>query len=164
MDRRAHLLELQRKWKPPGELARSRPREVRLTGAGKGLLALAVVLFAGAIVAAAALAAARAAEVGEQRALRETGAPAWSQITRVWRARDDEKTPWLSYRFEVGGRSYERSVKAPLAVWRTLRSGSSLPVHYLPADPRVSHPVAWQPRTMPSAIPFVAGAALAGLG
>jgi len=157
------LAELQWSWTPPDGLGRSRPRPVRLSAAGRALAALAVGLFVGALAAGIALGGIGGREAEQQRILLEQGADAEGRIIRLWRSRGDNKQPWVAYRFKVQARAYERSVKAPLRVWRDLRVGSDLPVRYLPSDPDFSHPRAWRQKTMPVLLPYVVAAALATL-
>jgi hypothetical protein len=164
MDRRTQLIELQRNWKPPEELTRSCPRPVRLSGGGKGLLVAAVALFAGALAGSAILAGFGARQAEEQRLLGDHGAEASAVVTRVWRSRGEERQPWVAYQFTAGGHIYERQVKAPLQIWKTLQSGSFLPVRYLPSNPKLNHPLEWQDKPMPVWIPYLVGAVLAAFG
>lgn len=158
MDRRTQLIEIRQHWKPPEELARSIPRLVRLTGAGKALLVLAAVLFAGALCGGIVLEMVRAREADEQHFLRDEGTDTDAVVTRVWRGRGDDKPPWVAYRFTSGAGSHEGELKAPLRIWRTLQAGSTLRVRYLPSNPNLNHPVEWRQQVMPVAIPYVVGA------
>lgn len=164
MDNRIRLLELQRSWTPPDGLDRSRPRPVRLNGAGKALLSVAVALLVGSPVAGVALQLTVSREAQTQRLLQEQGANTEGRITRLWRSRDEDKQPWVAYGFTVQGRVYERRAKVPLRIWRNLQVGSDLPIRYLPSDPALSHPRDWQEKPMPVWIPglVAAGQALAG--
>lgn len=157
------FVELERNWTPPDGLDRSLPREVRLTGAGKGVLALAVVLFAGALAAAIGLRTVADRQVERQRQLQEHGADTEGVVTRLWRERGKSPQSWIAYRFTVQGTIYDQRSRAPLRVWRELREGSVLPVRYLPANPALSYPLGCEERPMPGWLPYFAGLALAAL-
>jgi hypothetical protein len=161
MDNRIRLLELQRRWTPPDGLDRSRPRPVRLTGAGKAVLRVAVALFVGALAAGIALEFVASREAEAQRLLQEQGVNTEGRITRLWRSRGEDKQPWVAYRFTAQGHVYERRAKAPLRIWRNLQVGSDLPVRYLPSNPVLNHPCDWQQKPMPAWIPYLVAAGLA---
>lgn len=164
MDNRIRLLELQQTWVPPQGLERSRPRPVCLTAAGKALCLLAVLLLLGALAAGVALGMLAQRQAEQQRLLREQGLETQARITHLWRSRNDNRQPWVAYRFTVRGRCYERRTKAPLRVWRNLQMGSELPVRYLPSDPQLNHPAAWRAKTVPLWLPYLAAGVLGALG
>lgn len=164
MSSRQQLQELQRGWRPPDGLDRSRPRDVRLTAGGGALAALSAALFAAALVVGVGLEVVAEREHESRRLLRDEGADARGEVVRLWRARGEKRQPWVAYRFTVDERAHEAAVRAPLGLWRRLAVGSPLEVRYLPSDPHLNHPRGLEPQPMPPVVPYLAAAALAALG
>src|ERR1022692_690492 len=130
MDRYQEMSELQRTWTPPPELLGSGPREVQLSRAGVAVAVLAGLLVLGGIGAGVALERVGARQSDEQKLLREQGNDVESSVTRLWHAGDKEHSPMVAYGFEADGRTYRKSVKAPLSVWKKLAPGSPLAVRF----------------------------------
>lgn len=148
-------------WTPPDGLGYSRLRAVSLTGLGIALVILSVALLLGAIAAGAALGIRANREATEHRLLRDQGVSTDAVVTRLWRGRDDERTPWVAYRFTSRGRGYEGRAKAPLRIWQGLAEGSPLPVRLLPGNPARNHPTGWPDKPMPPWLPYLLAAILA---
>ncbi len=161
---RRQVMELQRNWAPPDKLDRSRPRPVRLTGAGLALLALAVTLVIGGALAGIALGVTAGRQAYEQRLLQERGANTDAHITRLWRRKGESRQYWMAYRFTAGGRTYERQAKTSLRVWRDLKLGSPLAVRYLPSNPESNYPRGHENKPIPAWLPYIVAAALAASG
>ena len=150
-------------WTPPDGLGYTRVRPVALTGQGIALLAVAVSVLLGAIAAGTALGIAAARDAKQHRLLRDQGASAEAVVTRLWRSRDDEKTPRVAYRFPFQERLWEGRATAPLRIWKRLAVGSKLPVRFLPSDPGRNRPEGWQDRPLSPWIPCLVAASTAAL-
>jgi hypothetical protein len=162
MTSQIQLSELRLQWHPPDGLNRSRPRPVRLTGPGKALLVIAIILGIAAPAAGIALGLVARRQVENARLLREESAVTEGRVTRLWRGRDDEKQPWMAYRFSGQGQTYERNAKVSLRRWQGLRVGSPLPVYYVPSRPDLSNPFTTARTAMPPWVPFLVAIILAG--
>jgi len=161
MNTRTQLGELGRHWTPPAGLDRSRPRMVSLTVSGKALLALAVALGLSAMAAGGGLGAIAARQTEESRLLQRDSMVTEGRITKLWRSSGEDKQPWVAYRFIRQGRAYDQNAKIPLRVWKDLRVGSDLPVHYVPFRPDLNYPFDFSKKPMPLWIPFVVAVGLA---
>lgn len=139
----------------PQGLYQSRPRHVRLSGAGRALATLALALCMGAPVVAVALHRQALRERAEQVALLESGLVTDGVITRLKRESKDSKRASVYYRFEANGRTFEDHIKVPITRWRELRQGYPLPIRYLGANPKVSVPNGLTPGATPVAIAYI---------
>lgn len=126
------VVDLQRTFVVPPELLRSPPRDVMLTAGGRALSVVSLVLFAAALIVGIGIyrEASRQAEL--QRTFDRDSASVVAAVTRLWRRSDDR---WVAYRFDVEGREYVGQQKIRSSWWRTLQSGSSIGIRYLPGDP-----------------------------
>jgi hypothetical protein len=164
MDRYQEMEELQRTWTPPPELSGSGPREVQLSGRGIAVAVLAAILILGGVATGIALERVGILQSDEQNLLSEQGRDVEASVTRLWRASDKERRPMVAYQFEADGRTYRRSVRAPLSIWKKLAVGSQLAVRFLPSNPAQNHPRDWAESTMPLWVPFLVGFMLAAFG
>ena len=48
--------------------------------------------------------------------------------------------------------------------WRRLRTGGTMPIRYVPSDPTINHPAAWEISTVPDWMPFLVPALFVGVG
>ncbi len=123
----------------PAELGGPTPRRVRLTSTGwLNLLAAALFLALG---AAGALAIVEQVihNAATQEALRDRSAESVGQVTDIWTARRR-----VSYSFSVDGLTFTGKSEVPTDNLRKLQPGDSLPIRYIPANPNVNHPTAWE--------------------
>ncbi len=164
MNRYQELMELQQNWTPPPELARSGSREVALTGTGRAVAILAGAFMVGALAAGIALQRVSANQSEENTLLTERGMDVTATITRLWRTRDKDSRPMVTYQYTVGGRIYGKSVGAPGQIWKGLKEGETLQIRYLPFQPRTSHPTGWDASQLPLWVPIFVAAMLAGAG
>jgi hypothetical protein len=164
MTTRTELQHLQRDWRPPDGLDRSRPREVRLTGGGRVLVGLSFLLWVAGVVVAAGLQAQRGRETAELALLRSEGVVTEAEVTRLWRGRGDDKPTYVAYRFGAGGTRLEGSRRVPRGFWSRLHVGDSLPVRYAPSRPELNHPAPLEPRPTPQGIPVVVAVMFGLLG
>jgi hypothetical protein len=150
-------------WTPPDGLGYSSLRPVRLTGGGIALLVVAAMMLLGAVAAGIGLGTTARRQAKDHRLLQEQGVNTEAQITRVWRSSGKDSQHLVSYRFTVQEREHVARKGVPARIWQTLKTGSSLPVRYLPSDPKVNHPSEWSDTPMPPWLPYlVAGALVAG--
>jgi hypothetical protein len=147
-------------WTPPDGLGYSSLRPVRLTGGGIALLVVAAMMSMGAVAAGIGLGTTAKRQAKDHRLLQEQGVNTEAQITRVWRSGDKNQQHLVSYRFTVQDREYVARKGVPPRIWQTLRTGSSLPVRFLPSDPKVNHPSEWSDTPMPSWLPYLVFGAL----
>jgi hypothetical protein len=126
-----------------------------LTGSGIAMAVLAGAMLLGAVVAGIGLNTTARRQAHDQRLLQEQGVIVDAQITRVWRSTGKDQQHLLSYRFTVQEREYVARKVVPPRIWQTLRAGSSLPVRFLPANPKVNHPIGWDDHPMPNWVPYL---------
>src|SRR5438128_1077302 len=153
-----------RNWRRPDGLDRSRPREVRLTAGGKGLLSLAAIFLAAGVVVAIGLGIVTAREAEEHRLLREQGADTEAVVTRLWRDSGESKQPWVAYRFTAGDHTYHGRAKIRHATWVRLSVGSPLPVRFVPSHPEINRPLGTQSKSTSLWVPYLVGAGFAAFG
>lgn len=125
-----------RRFSPPPGLARSAPRDVRLTGGGRALIALAWLLTMGAIAAGVLLHREARRQWDAARALEQHGAIATAVVDRVWRKTGDGKPAFAAFHFDAAGTRVAAETRMQLAAWRHLRAGSTVTVRYLPENPQ----------------------------
>ena len=147
-------------WTPPDGLGYSSLRPVQLTGAGIALLVVAGAMLLGAVAAGIGLGTVFRRQVKDLRLLSEQGVNTDAQITRLWRSSGKDQQHLLSYRFTVEEREYVARKGVPSRIWQTLTVGSSLPVRFLPSDPKVNHPTEWSDTPMPNWVPYLVFGAL----
>ena len=147
-------------WTPPDGLGYSSLRPVSLTGGGIALLVVAAMMSMGAVAAGIGLGTTAKRQAKDHRLLQEQGVNTEAQITRVWRSGDKNQQHLVSYRFTVQEREYVARKGVPPRIWQTLKAGSSLPVRFLPSDPKVNHPSEWSDTPMPSWLPYLVFGAL----
>jgi hypothetical protein len=164
MDPRSVLEECRGSWKPPAELERSRPRECRLTAAGKALLGLSVFLLVAAIGAGVALHLKATGDRQERRALMERGAPAQGEVTRRWINRGKNTKYWVAYRYRIEGRSYDFRMETGRGDWQKLSEESTLSIRFLPENPGSHYVEGFEEQLLPLWVPYIVGIVLAGTG
>jgi len=147
----------------PPELSRSAPRDVSLTTGGRVLILCAWLLSAGALTAGVALHVEaqhqwKAAADFDRRALITS-----AEVDRLWRKKGDGKPAFAAFHFDVDGARIDGESRMQLAVWRELRTGSAVPVRYLPEDPRRFAIAGQRQRRLPFAVAYLVSAGLAAL-
>lgn len=148
----------------PQGLYRSRPRPVRLTPAGRVLGVVAIVLCLAAPVVAMLMHFQARADRVERDALLQSGVVTDAVIVRLKRESKENKRASVYYRFDANGRTFESRAKVPIARWRTLDVGGTLPIRYLSANPDSSFADGVEPGVMPAALPFIISPLLLMLG
>jgi hypothetical protein len=153
--------DLLRAFKPPRELARSRPRDVRLTTNGRFLLGVAWLLAAAAIVATLGLQAEARKDAIAAATMEEHGVVTSATIDRLWRGKGDGKPPYVAFHFDAGGTRITGQSRMQLSRWRSLSVGAALPVRYLPDDPRTFLVDGARRNRLPMAVPYGIGGLIA---
>jgi uncharacterized protein DUF3592 len=163
MDSVLEWARLQQSFVPPAGLGRSRPRDVRLTGGGRAVMAVVIALLAAAVTVGIAMYREAIKQSDSGRALVETGVVTSGEVTRLWRS-GENKRPRVAYRFVLDGRPYEGDARIPLARYQQLSIGAPLPIRYVPASPEVNDLAGTPASPLPSWLPFVVSGGLAALG
>jgi hypothetical protein len=153
-----------RRFVPPPGLNRSRPREVRLTAAGKALVVVAVLCFAGAVFAGVAMQRVALRQAAARQRMVEKGVVVDGEVIRLWRGSGDSKEPWVAYRFEAGARAYAGQSTISLSRWRALKPGAVLAIRYVPDAPEQNILAGRRRGAMPLWLPSLVAVALAALG
>lgn len=157
-------MDLKRSWVPPDGLDRSRPREVRLTAAGRALVLVGILLMAGAVGAGIGLGMKAGRQAEEARLLREEGLIAQGVVTRIWQKRGEKKQSWVAYQFTTDGRTYGRDAKVSRSVGQRLLVEGQIAVRYVPSNPDLNYPLDFANKRMPVWLPFWIAGALALFG
>lgn len=148
-------------WTPPDGLERSRPREVRLTLGGRGLIALSVVLWVAAIATTVALQLESNRQADERDLFAAQSVEARAEVTQLWRDRGEGKPRMVEYRFEVNGAVHTGRERLGASEWSRLRVGAPLPVRYLPGDPNQNRLPGRGRGGLPAFVAYLAGGVLA---
>jgi len=152
------MIERADRWTPPDGLGYSSLRSIRLTRQGKATIAVAVAFILGAVLLGAFLGRKVQREAAERTLLRDQGIVADAVVTRVWRRGGKEDEHLVTYRFAHDRKIYLRTVRTPVAIWRTLAPGANVPIRFVPSAPTISHPVAWPSKGLPSWFPYLLAA------
>jgi hypothetical protein len=127
----------------PIELTGRTPRRVRITGTG-WLNVFAAVLFSLIGVAVSVVIVKQVMHTKAERdALRQGGRDVVGQLNDKWH-QGRSNVPYIGYTFPVDGTFYTGKSEAPGDTWRSLRQYDSLAIRYLPANPNINHPAAWE--------------------
>ena len=150
----------------PPELARSAPRDVALTTGGRALILFAWLLVAGALAAGVGLhvVAQRQSEAAIDFDTRSVTANAI--VDRLWRKTSgggDDKPALVALHFDANGARIDAESRLPLRQWRRLSTGSTLPLRYLPDNPRRFVLDGQRQDRLPFAVPYVVWSVLAAL-
>jgi hypothetical protein len=82
-------------------------------------------------------------------------------VDRLWRKTGDGKPAYAAFHFDANGARIAGESRMRLAVWRELRTGSTMTVRYLPESPR-SFVVAGERRgRLPVVVPYAVSTTLA---
>ena len=155
-------METRRHFSLPPELVRSAPRDVALTRGGRALIAVAGLLAAAAVIAGIALYLEAQRQFNAERDLDRRGVDVAAVVDRLWRKDDDGKPAYAAFHFAANGARIDGQSRMQLSAWRELTIGSTVPVRYLPDNPRAFVVNGARRGRMPLAIPYVVAGALAG--
>jgi len=164
MDIRFQIEAIERQWRVPAGLDRCRPREVRLTGAGKALVTTAVILLVAAVAAGIGLEVVARRQAEDARLWRLGAVEMEGRITRLWSQKGEHPKYWVAYQFSAGTQIREGRAQISRSLWNRLEAGRAVPVRYLPSRPAVNYPFDNSPGTMPRFVPYLAAIVLAVSG
>lgn len=139
-------------WSPPPELGRALPRETSMTGRGTFEVILAVVLLVAAIPVFLLVRNQDAQQAARTKALRVGGREASGQIVRLWHKlghKGRSSTAMVTYEFTADGGRFTGNCSVPKELWDGFQEAGLLPVRYLPANPNINHPLAWEESPTP---------------
>jgi hypothetical protein len=125
----------------PSELTGPLPRKLRATGSGI-YFALVSLTFLAIAVAGALWGAMNATQKTQYRAaLRRDSSVTSGEITRMRKGKNFDV---VYYTFTVNEASFIGNAEVPWQLRGSLRGSNQLPIRYLPANPDVNHPAAWE--------------------
>jgi hypothetical protein len=150
-------------WAPPRELTRALPRETQLTGRGKFMTIMAWMLLIAAIPLYVWMHNQEAQTKAHSELLRTQGQEATGEIMRLWR-RDRGRVPMVGYAFTANGVRLAGEASVPSAMWPSIQKAGFLPVRYVPSNPAINHPAAWEASTPPDWMAFLVPAMLVAGG
>lgn len=128
----------------PPELMGRTPRRVQVTGTGwLNVFAAALFILLGAAWAVATIKLVHD-ETTKQTLLQKDGATASGKIIQKW---THGSGTYISYSFAIDQTPYSGKSKVPFDTWNGLHQADSLPIRYLPANPDLNHPAAWEDST-----------------
>jgi hypothetical protein len=155
MDPRTLLIEVKRTWQPPAELLRSRPRDVRLTGAGRALLVFAILLLAGAPPVGVLFFVKATLDHEQRHELMAQGKGMQARVTRRWVKRGEHPQYMVEYVYETADQTHQDRISVGRSSWSGLEEGSILPVIYLPSNPQIHLVPGHEGGLMPLWLPYL---------
>ena len=162
MDTTARLAELRRTFAVPQKLQYPGPRPVRLTTAGRVLVTVSVLLFAGAAVAGIMLEREARRQAANREAIVARGMTVAGEVIRLWPRGEHRRR--VRYRFEAEGGVHEAQMNVSSETRRSLEVGSPIAVRYLPGNPDVND-LGGTPRVrLPEWLPPLIAMVLAAVG
>lgn len=121
----------------PHELVGSLPRETRITTLGMTKVVLAGVAFALAFGILVWAGSGDLQKAQQRRALRRSGREAFAEVIRL-------QTHLLDYSFTANGTEHVGEAELPDNERSNVHEGDWISIRYLPGNPAVNHPVAWE--------------------
>lgn len=128
----------------PGELTEPLPRKLRLSGNGRAMVLAAAIMLVLTVAFALWVGVNRFQQLQNRAALRQSGREVVGEITRLWSSGHSLKTR-VSYTFVVDGVSFSGQARVPNQLVSSLSNSNTLAIQYLPANPAVNQPAAWEP-------------------
>lgn len=147
-------------WTAPRELTRALPRETSMTGSAIFMAVVAGILILGSVPLFLFIRTQDERVKARNEVLRTQGREATGEIQRLWRTSGKESRNMVGYAFTANGVRLNGESSVPSALWNNVRKTGFLPIRYLPSDPAVNHPAAWEQSTEPAWAPFTAPAIL----
>lgn len=129
----------------PSELQIPVPRKVRFGGTDAPFLIVIATLFLGAAVGFGVGYSTDAVQQMQRRSeLRRNGRSIVGEITRHWFLGRGLSIPYVGYSFAVGGTAYSGEAQMPRDSTIQFHESDHLVIRYLPSDPTINHPDAWE--------------------
>lgn len=144
----------------PSELNGPLPRRARITGRGIMMRAMSAIFLAVGVAAAVWLGWRGKQLIEHRDALRRDGIEVQGRVTRAWSSGKSNSTHNVSYTFEANGAGYSGESQVPRAEFRNVWAARTLAIRYLPANPEVNHPAAWEEPDSSAWVPLIAPALL----
>jgi hypothetical protein len=151
-------------WTAPRELTRALPRETSMTGSALFMAVIAGLMILGCVPLFLFIRTQDNRVKARNEVLRTQGREATGEVQRLWRTSGKESRNMVKYAFTANGVRLNGQSSVPSARWDKVRRAGFLPIRYLPSDPAVNHPAAWEQSTEPAWAPFTAPAMLAAGG
>ena len=148
----------------PRELARSHPRAVRLSTAGRWMAGATAVLSVGGLAAGIALAQAAQRDRGRLDRIRAGAVTAVAEVVERGRVRGEGRRFFATYQYTVEGRPYQGRVVFREGPLSRVAPGQPLTVAYLPSSPEASWLPGREPRGVPMGVAPLAAAGLLSIG
>jgi hypothetical protein len=134
----------------PPELHGAIPRDVRLTAAGKALVAIAIATGAAAFITVIVMSVVYAGAAEETQLRERDGISATARVEQVVWRRGEHPRRIVTYRYDVGGRSYDGRVTLRENDRRDIAPGTPMPIEFVPSRPEAS----WVAGERPSPFPL----------
>ena len=125
----------------PSELAGPLPRKLRATGRGIYSALVSLTFLAIAVVGALWSVINTMQQTQHRAALRRDSSVTSGEITRMRKGKNSDV---VYYAFTVKEASFIGNAEMPWQLRTNLRGSNQLPIRYLPANPDVNHPAAWE--------------------
>jgi hypothetical protein len=151
-------------WTPPRELTRALPRETKLSGRGMLHVVLGVVFLVASVGLGIWLHGKAVQEAAKTAAFHSQSQEASGEITKLWYQDTREREPMVTYAFTANGVRMEGESPVPTKLWAGIRKAGFLPVRYLPSNPAINHPAAWDEAGVPEWFPIVLPATWVAVG
>ena len=151
-------------WTAPRELTRALPRETQLSGRGKFMAIMGSIFLMAAIPVYILIQNQDRERAARVEALRVQGREANGEIVRLWHTGGKSHTPKVGYAFTANGVRLSGESSVPDALWAGIQKAGFLPVRYLPSNPAINHPAAWEESGPPPWMVFIFPAILAVAG
>ena len=140
--------------KPPRELNRPVPRETRIAGRGILMTVIAVLLLAGSVPMFLWMRSQQMQRQSRTDTLHRDGREATAEINKLWHTGRSD-TPMVGYSFGADGVWMHGESEVPKKLWPGLQRAGSIPVRYLPSNPAINHPAAWDDTGEPLWLAYV---------
>jgi hypothetical protein len=141
-------------WTPPRELTRALPREIHMSGRGMFNIVLGSVFLIAAVYLGVWMHDEGARQAAKTAALHAQGLEVTGEINKLW-LRDKDRVPMVGYAFTANGVRITGEASVPKDRWAAIRKAGFLPVRFLPSNPALNHPSAWDEDGIPVWYPFV---------
>jgi hypothetical protein len=150
-------------WTPPPELRALPPRVASMAAPAVFVAIMRWMLLLGAIPLLLLFRSQNVRTVKDTEALHRDGREVNGNIVRRWTT-DKGDTNMVSYAFSANGAQFTGESSVPGRLWADVRNSRVLPLRYLPADPKVNHPLAWDEDPDPPWVAFILPAILVLVG
>lgn len=148
----------------PSELTGPLPRKVRSSPDGVRSAFIAAAVVAIALAGTSWVAMRGVHQFQYQAALRSDGLEATAQITGFSHAGKHGGILVTYYSFAVSGTAFTGNAHVPKQLEQAIHESSTLPIVYLPTNPAVNHPAAWEEPAINAIVPLLSPLIPVGVG